>query len=212
MGFGILSILTAAVFILTQKDYKRLLAYSSIEHMGIIAFAIGIFSPLSIFGALFHMINHSLTKSMLFLSSGNILQKYNTKQISKITGLLKVLPVSGLAFLIGLFAITGTPPFNVFSSELLIIVSTFQTNHLFLGSVVVILLAIVFAGFAVALFKIFYKKTGEDIPEPGEINIPGSVCIIALLVVITVTGIFMPDGVKDLLTQAQSIITGGLAQ
>ena len=212
IGVGILSILTAAVFILTQKDYKRLLAYSSIEHMGIIAFAIGIFSPLSIFGALFHMINHSLTKSMLFLSSGNILQKYNTKQISKITGLLKVLPVSGLAFLIGLFAITGTPPFSIFSSELSIIVSTFQTNHLFLGIVFVVLLAVVFAGFAVTLFKIFYRKTDEDIPEPGEANILGTVCIIVLLVVVTVTGLFMPDGVKSLLTQAQSIITGGLAE
>lgn len=212
MGFGILSILTAAVFILTQKDYKRLLAYSSIEHMGIIVFAIGIFSPLSIFGALFHMINHSLTKSMLFLSSGNILQKYNTKQISKITGLLKVLPVSGLAFLIGLFAITGTPPFSIFSSELAIIVSIFQTSHLFLGIVFVLLLAVVFAGFAVTLFKIFYRKTGEDIPELGEANIPGTVCIIVLLVVVTATGLYMPDGVKNLLTQAQSIITGGLAQ
>jgi hydrogenase-4 component F len=69
MALGILSILTAAIFILTQKDYKRLLAYSSIEHMGIIAFAVGIFTPLSVFGALLHTINHSFTKSMLFLSS-----------------------------------------------------------------------------------------------------------------------------------------------
>jgi len=212
MAIGILSIATAAVFILTQKDYKRLLAYSSIEHMGIIAFAIGIFSPLSIFGALFHMINHSLTKSMLFLCSGNILQKYNTKQISKITGVLKVLPVSGLAFMIGLFAITGTPPFSIFSSELTIIASAFDTNNLFLGIVFVVLLAIVFAGFAVTLFKIFFRKTGEDIPESSEPNIPGTVCIIALLIVITATGIFMPDCVKNLLIQAQRIITGGLAQ
>ncbi|MBP8641367.1 MAG: hydrogenase 4 subunit F [Oscillospiraceae bacterium] len=212
MGLGLLSILTAAIFILTQKDYKRLLAYSSIEHMGIIAFALGVFSPLSIFGALFHTINHSLTKSMLFLSSGNILQKYNTKQISKITGVLKVLPVSGLAFLIGLFAITGTPPFSIFSSELSIIVSAFQTSHRFIGVIFVVLLAVVFAGFAVTLFKMFYIKTGEDIPKSGEVNIPGTVCIIALLIVITITGIFMPDGVKNLLTQAQSIITGGLTQ
>ena len=212
MGLGILSILTAAVFILTQKDYKRLLAYSSIEHMGIIALALGVFSPLSIFGALFHTINHSLTKSMLFLSSGNILQKYNSKQISRITGVLKVLPVSGPAFLIGLFAITGAPPFSIFSSELSIIASIFQAGHLFMGILFVILLAIVFAGFAVTLFKIFYIKTGEDIPLSGETNIPGTVCIIVLLVVITATGIFMPEGVKNLLNQAQSIISGGLAQ
>lgn len=211
MAIGLLSIATAAVFILTQKDYKRLLAYSSIEHMGIIAFAIGIFTPLAVFGALFHTINHSLTKSMLFLSSGNILQKYNTKEISKITGVLKSLPVSGLAFLAGIFAITGTPPFSIFSSELSIIAAIFQKNNIFLGIVFVILLAIVFAGFAVTLFKIFYRKTGEDIPEPGETNIPGAFCIIVLLIVISVTGIFMPDGVKNLLNQAQGIITGGLA-
>ena len=211
MAFGILSILTAAIFILTQKDYKRLLAYSSIEHMGIIAFAIGIFSPLAVFGALFHMINHSLTKSMLFFSSGNILQKYDTKQITRISGVLKVLPVSGFAFLMGLFAITGTPPFSVFSSELSIITSIFQADHFILGIVFVILLAIVFAGFAITLFKIFYIKTDEQFPAPGETNVPGTLCIIALLIVITVTGIFMPDGVNSLLTQAQSIITGGLA-
>jgi len=211
MAMGILSIATAAVFILTQKDYKRLLAYSSIEHMGIIAFALGIFSPLSVFGALYHMINHSLTKSMLFLSSGNILQKYNTKQISKITGVLKVLPISGLAFLIGLFAITGTPPFSIFSSEFSIIVSIFQTKNFFIGIIFVLLLAIVFAGVAVTLFNVFYRNTNKDIPEQGEINIPGTVCIITLLIVITATGIFMPEGVKNLLTQAQSIITGGIA-
>ncbi|MDD3169187.1 MAG: proton-conducting transporter membrane subunit, partial [Eubacteriales bacterium] len=73
IGFGLLSITTAAIFILTQKDYKRLLAYSSIEHMGIITLAIGLFTPLSIFAGLFHMINHSFTKAMLFLASGNIL-------------------------------------------------------------------------------------------------------------------------------------------
>ena len=211
MAMGLLSIITAAVFILTQKDYKRLLAYSSIEHMGIIAFAIGIFTPLSVFGALFHMINHSLTKSMLFLSSGNILQKYNTKEISKITGVLKSLPVSGLVFLVGIFAITGMPPFSVFSSELSIVAAIFQKNNIFLGIVFVILLAIVFAGFAVTLFKIFYRKTVEDIPEQGETNILGAVCLVVLLIVISATGIFMSEGVKNLLNQAQGIITGGLA-
>jgi hydrogenase-4 component F len=95
IAVGLLSILTAAVFILTQRDYKRLLAYSSIEHMGIIALSIGVFSPASIFAAIYHMINHSFTKSMLFLSAGNVYLKYDTMEISKVNGLLKVLPVSG---------------------------------------------------------------------------------------------------------------------
>jgi hydrogenase-4 component F len=209
MAIGLLSVITAAVFIMTQKDYKRLLAYSSIEHMGIIAVAIGVFTPVSVFGALLHMINHSLTKSMLFLSSGNILQKYDTKQISKIKGVLKFLPVSGLAFLLGLFAIAGTPPFSVFSSELSIIASVFQTNRLIFGAVFTVLLAVVFAGFAVTLFHIFYGNPAGEAPEPGETNLPGTVCIVALLAVITVTGLFMPEGVTDLITRAQSIVTGG---
>ncbi|NCB52436.1 MAG: hypothetical protein EOM54_11250 [Clostridia bacterium] len=208
MAFGLLSILTAAIFILTQKDYKRLLAYSSIEHMGIIAVAIGVFTPLSVFGALFHMINHSLTKSMLFLSAGNVLQKYDTKQISKIKGVLKCLPVSGLAFLLGLFAIAGTPPFSVFASELGVITSLFDSNRYLFGSAFIILLAAVFAGIALTLFKMFYGTPDEGGAEPGESNIPGTVCIMALLAVITITGLFMPHGFKDLLYQAQSIITG----
>ena len=158
---GMLSIATAAIFILTQKDYKRLLAYSSIEHMGIIAFAMGIFTPAAVFGALFHMINHSLTKSMLFLSSGSILQKYDTREISKIRGLLKILPISGTAFFIGLFAITGTPPFSVFASEFNIITAIFDHGDFLLGSIFVLLLAIVFAGIALTLFKIFWGDASQ---------------------------------------------------
>ena len=206
---GILSIVTAAVFIITQKDYKRLLAYSSIEHMGIIAIAIGIFTPLSVFGALLHMINHSFTKSMLFLSSGNILQKYNTKSISQITGMLKLLPVTGTVFLLGLFAISGTPPFSVFTSELIIISAIFQKNIFFVGMLIVILLAIVFTGIALTMFKMFYGNNISNEISAGEINIPGVITIVVLLVIITATGLYIPNGLRTLLENAEKIIIGG---
>jgi len=209
MAVGLLSIGTAAVFILTQKDYKRLLAYSSIEHMGIIAFGIGFFTPASIFGALFHMINHSFTKSMLFLSSGSILQKYGTRDISKVRSLLKILPISGTAFYIGLFAIAGTPPFSVFSSEFNVIAAVFANNHFILGSVIVFLLALVFVGIALTLFKIFYGTNVIDDVEPGETNIPGTVVIVFFLVVISVTGLYMPEAIITLIVNAQKIIIGG---
>lgn len=208
IAIGILSIITAAIFILTQKDYKRLLAYSSIEHMGIVAIALGIFSPLSVFAALFHMINHSLTKSMLFLSSGSILQKYDTKQILKIKGILKLMPVTGTVFLIGLFAIAGTPPFSVFSSELNIMVSIFQEGSFWLGAAVILLLAIVFAGIALTMFKMFFGNPDKEL-VPGETNIPGAVCLSVLLIAITVSGVFMPDAMKDLINNARNIIIGG---
>lgn len=208
IAFGFLSIATAAVFILTQKDYKRLLAYSSIEHMGIIAVAIGAFTPLSVFGGLFHMINHSLTKSMLFFSSGNILQKYNTKHISRIKGVLKVLPVSGTVFLLGLFAIAGTPPFSVFSSEFSVVAALFAGKSFLLGAVLVLLLAAVFAGIAVALFSMFHGQAdGQQVR--GEINIAGTVCIAALFVTVALMGLFMPEGLKELISNAQRIVTGG---
>ncbi|AFM39397.1 formate hydrogenlyase subunit 3/multisubunit Na+/H+ antiporter, MnhD subunit [Desulfosporosinus acidiphilus SJ4] len=208
MGIGILSIATAAVFILTQKDYKRLLAYSSIEHMGIIVVAMGLYSPLSVFGGLMHMINHSLTKSMLFFSSGNIMQKYETKQISKLKGVLKIMPVTGTVFLLGLFAIAGTPPFSVFASEFSIVVALFTGPYKWVGVIFVLLLAAVFAGIAVTLLKIFYGAPSDQDLKAGELNLPGTVCLVILLVGIAISGLYMPGDIKELITRAQGIILG----
>ncbi|MHB1377056.1 MAG: hydrogenase 4 subunit F [Candidatus Humimicrobiaceae bacterium] len=208
IAVGTLSIVTAAIFIITQKDYKRLLAYSSIEHMGIIAIAIGIFSPLSVFGALLHMINHSFTKSMLFLSSGNILQKYNTKDISQIKGILKLIPVTGTVFLLGLFAIAGTPPFSVFTSEFIVISSIFQKNNFFVGMLLIILLAIVFTGIALSMFKMFHGDNISKETSSGELNIPGVIAIVVLFVIITATGLFIPNELKELIEKAGRIIIG----
>jgi hydrogenase-4 component F len=195
---------------MTQKDYKRLLAYSSIEHMGIIALAFGLFTPLSVFAGFFHMINHSFTKSMLFLSSGNILQKYGTREISRIRGLLKTLPISGMIFLLGLFAISGTPPFSIFASEVNVFLSIFSAKNYLLGSVFVLLLAIIFAGIAVTLFKVFFGEPVTDAAiEKGENNKPGAAVLIVLLAVTLATGLYMPELLNELITSAQRIIIGG---
>lgn len=208
IAMGMLSIVTAAIFILTQRDYKRLLAYSSIEHMGVIAVAMGFFTPLSIFSGLLHMINHSLTKSMLFLCSGSLLQKYETKHIFRIKGVLKLLPLSGTAFLLGLFAIAGTPPFSVFVSELGILMSIFEVGSYLVGAALAIFFVIIFAGIAVALFRIFYGSNEDKDLEPGENNIPGALIILTLLVIIGVTGLKMPESIVGLIYDAQSIISG----
>ncbi|NLK00992.1 MAG: hydrogenase 4 subunit F [Clostridia bacterium] len=212
IAVGVLSIATAAIFIITQRDYKRLLAYSSIEHMGIIAVAVGVFTPLSIFGALLHMINHSFTKSMLFLSSGRVLQKYSTKDISKTKGVLRVIPITGTAFLLGLFAIAGTPPFSVFASKLNIAISIFEIGGFWLGAIFLLLLAVVFVGIALNLFRIFYgqdyvqdKKTSTP---SAESNFAGIAVIMVLLTIISITGIFIPYELKELVLNAQNIIIG----
>jgi len=209
IGFGLLSVLTAAIFILSQKDYKRLLAYSSIEHMGIIALAMGLFTPLSIFAGLLHMMNHSLTKSMLFLASGNILQKYNAREISKIQGLLKTLPITGTVFLLGLLAISGTPPFSIFGSEVNVFISVFNADQAGLGIVLILLLAIIFAGIAATLFRVFFGSADAGQVQPGETNLPGALAICVLLIAIVVTGLYLPDGLKDLFIAARQIVLGG---
>ncbi|HZK61694.1 MAG TPA: proton-conducting transporter membrane subunit, partial [Anaerovoracaceae bacterium] len=184
-------------------------AYSSIEHMGIIAVALGLFTPLSVFAALFHMINHSFTKTMLFLASGSILQKYGTREISKIQGLLKVLPFTGTAFLLGLLAISGTPPFSVFASEFNVFISIFAANNFLLGVAFIFLLALIFVGIAVTLFKVFYGNFNIESLKPGETNIPGAAVTLVLLVIISVSGLYMPDALKYLITVAQRNIIGG---
>lgn len=209
IGFGLVSIVTAGIFILTQKDYKRLLAYSSIEHIGIITLAIGLFTPLSVFAGLFHMINHSFTKAMLFLASGNILQKYGTRTISNIRGLLNILPASGMAFLIGLLAISGTPPFSIFASEVNVFLSVFAAGHPVIGAIFILLLAFIFVGIAVTLFRIFYGEGETEYRHPGETNLPGAAVLLIFLLIISVTGIYMPDVMKELITSAQRIIIGG---
>jgi hydrogenase-4 component F len=205
---GLLSIITAAVFILTQKDYKRMLAYSSIEHMGIITFGLGIFTPVALFAALFHMVNHAFTKSLLFLASGNVYLKYKTREISRVNGLLKALPVSGMVFLLGLFAIAGMPPFSVFSSELNMIIAAFAANKIWQAVLFIIFIAIIFAGIAFVALKMFFGSPGDPQMEAGEENLPGLPVLIALLVIVSVTGMLMPEQFKQLLESAAGIIKG----
>lgn len=206
---GLLSIATAALFLLRQKDYKRLLAYSSIEHMGIIAFGLGTFTPAAVFGALFHIINHAFTKSMLFLSSGNVYLKYKTKEIPKVTGVLKILPITGTAFLLGLFAIAGMPPFSVFSSELNIIIASFDANNAALGIMLILLISLVFVGIAASMLMIFFGDVREKDIVRGDINYPGTAVIIILFAVIAVMGVYMPKPLAALIESASGIIMGG---
>lgn len=206
---GILSIVTAALFILRQRDYKRLLAYSSIEHMGIIALGLGAFTPAAVFGALFHMVNHAFTKSMLFLSSGNVYLKYKTKEISRITGLLKIMPVTGTAFLLGLFAIAGMPPFSVFTSELSIIVAFFNSKQTALGVLLVFLISLVFAGIAVSILAMFFGEPRNRNIVRSDINYPGTAIIMILFVIIAVMGLYMPGQLSMLIESASGIILGG---
>ncbi len=145
--FGLLSIAVAAAFLLAQSDYKRMLAYSSVEHMGILALGVGLGGSAA-FGSLFHAVNHSLVKAMLFLLAGNILAAYRTKTARDVTGLLGRVPVTGALWVAGLFAIAGSPPFGAFTSELLILRGALEQGRFAIAALYLGLLTLAFVGMA----------------------------------------------------------------
>lgn len=120
--FRVQQVAVATAFIVGQTDFKRLLAYSSVEHVDILALAIGLGGKAG-FGAMLHMVNHSVTKGMLFLVAGNILAMYKSKSTAHIRGVARTLPISGALWMIGFLAIVGSPPFGTFFSEFVILKS-----------------------------------------------------------------------------------------
>jgi hydrogenase-4 component F len=144
-AFGLLSMAIAAVFILGQHDFKRMLAYSSVEHMGILALGAGL-GGAGTFGMALHAVNHSLTKAGLFLVAGNILAVYGTKSVSDVRGLRRRLPVSGVLWIAGFLAITGSPPFGSFLSELTILKAALDHGQTAVAVGYLALLAVIFVG------------------------------------------------------------------
>jgi hydrogenase-4 component F len=161
IGFGLFSMFVAGIFILRQPDYKRMLAYSSIENMGIIAFGVGI-GGFALYGAILHMIHHSLIKSSLFLSAGNILTGFHTKFVDRIGGLLKYFPKTFLSFFAGFVGISGLPPFGIFISELFILIGAFQTGHPISAALFMFSLMLVLAGAAQIVTDMSFGGSGQE--------------------------------------------------
>ena len=160
--FGLASILAAATFILKQNEYKRLLAYSSIENMGIIAFGTGI-GGLGAYGALVCLIHHSLIKSSLFLCSGNLLSGYGSRLIDGTGLMVKRMPKTFVAFFSGFAGITGFPPFGIFVGELVIVMAAFRDGHFVSVALFILSLCVVVAGFAKHVLRIsFHDCTADD--------------------------------------------------
>jgi hydrogenase-4 component F len=151
IALGAVSLAVGAIFILGQTDYKRLLAYSSVEHMGLLALGVGL-GGAGVFGAMLHAVNHSLAKAMLFLLSGNVLARYQTKNIAQVRGLLRAAPATGLLWVAGFLAITGTPPFGPFLSKFTILKAAFD-GHAWIGVLLLAWLAVIFIGMASAFLS-----------------------------------------------------------
>jgi hydrogenase-4 component F len=187
VAMGLLSLLFAALMLYLRRDIKRLFAYSSIEHMGIIVFAFGMGGALANFAGLLHMVMHSLTKSAIFYSVGNVAQIKGTQQIAAIRGLTQSHPVLGWGLGLGVLAIAGLPPFGVFMSEFLVVTSTFARAPA-LALLLVLGLLIAFGALLIRLTGfLFGEPVGEMKPAQGSV-----VPMYAHMALVLLAGIHLP--------------------
>jgi hydrogenase-4 component F len=201
MGFGLTSVVVAAFFLSRQRDVKRMFAYSSIEHMGLITFAFGMGGPVASFGGLLHMTVHSLTKSAIFFAVGHAAQKAGTQMMADIRGLLRVNPTVGWGLMLGTAAILGMPPFGVFASEFLIL-TTAIAQQPWATPILLVSLGIAFASiFGKVQPMVFGDTTARRLPHP-----PALVPVFTHLVIVLVLGLYMPPYLADWYRQAARLI------
>lgn len=190
MSMGLASLLIAGVMLYRRRDIKRLFAYSSIEHMGLIAFAFGIGGPLANFAGLLHMVMHSLTKSAIFFAVGHVAQVKGTQKLSEIRGLTTSHPALGWSLVIGTLAIAGLPPGGVFMSEFLLVTSTFEQPFplMLLALPLVAGLLIAFGALMLKLSAIAFGA-----PSPGTAPVQASYLpMVVHLALVLAAGIYLP--------------------
>jgi hydrogenase-4 component F len=208
---GLLSMAVATVFMVRQRDFKRLLAYSSVEHMGILAIGLGIGSALALYGALLHMINNALTKGVLFLSAGNIHQAYGSKNTDQVRGAMRLLPLSGPLFLLGFLAITGSPPFGPFLSEFTILNAALAKGRFVVSALFLTLLAIVFLGMGVTVLKVVQGEPAAPVAEGRYHDGFRTVApIVVLLGLVLMLGVWVPPPLDALLQEAARLLDSPL--
>lgn len=204
-GFGLLSLAVAAVFLLTQRDYRRMLAYSSVEHIGLICLGLGFGGYWGVLGALLHLINHALSKSLLFILSGNILLKYHTAEIQQVRGLLRTAPLTGSAFLAGTLALMGLPPFGLFLSEFIIFRTGLTGGHSWAAVAGVALLAVIFAGMLNSVNQMLYGPPPAHMNHGDPLRWPLTPLVINLILLL-ILGLTIPPALVEVLNQALKVL------
>jgi hydrogenase-4 component F len=201
---GLLSMAVAAVFMVRQRDFKRTLAYSSVEHMGILAFGVGI-GGAGTYGALLHVINNGLGKGLLFLTAANIQRAYGSKQTDEVSGAIRLLPASGALFAAGFFAITGSPPFGPFLSELTILAATFRAGRFLAAGLFLLVLAVVFIGMGATVLRVVLGTPAQPARagrEPPLTVVPPALFLALLLLL----GLHVPAPLDRMLREAAAFL------
>ncbi|HVB13987.1 MAG TPA: proton-conducting transporter membrane subunit [Candidatus Dormibacteraeota bacterium] len=208
LGFGLLSMAVGVVFLISQRNFKRLLAYSSVEQMGLIAAGFGIGAPLAVVGALLQMLTHSLAKTLMFFNSGNLLLRFRTTTIAEVRGVVRVAPATAVLVIVGALALAGAPPFGLFVSEFSIVRGALGQPNWGAGALIAALLLVGF----VALVAPFSRMTFGDghakqLQSRSELGLPVLVPGIALLAALLILGIWIPAPLHSLLMGASRVVS-----
>ena len=207
---GMLSLLVAAVFVIRQDDIKRALAYSSVEHMGLLVLGVGI-GGAATFGVMLHLLANAFTKGALFLCAGNIHRYFAAKKISQVQGAMAQVPFSGTLLLLGFLAITGSPPFALFQSEFIILRGAFITQHPVIAVAALLLLVLAFIGLAGTLLPATMGSGEEFCPECIQFsdNVWTVLPPLVLLLAVLVLGLYLPEPLRNLFNAAAAMLEVG---
>ena len=205
--FGLISVVVATPFILTQQNFKRLLGYHSVEHVGIIAFGLGIGGPVGTYAALLHVINHGVTKALVFFVAGDAIGRYKTHNMDKIQGFIRVAPYAGTFLMLGAFSLAGTPPFSIFVSELLVIKAGLAARHFFAIAIFLVMVIAIFAGLIHHAGKMAFGEPDPAILRKGE-PASGILAMFLLAATMLLLGLTIPAALNSVLTHATEVTLG----
>jgi len=206
---GILSMAIGALFIVRQQGVKRLMAYSSVEHMGVMALGFGFGGALGVAGALYHMLNHALNKSLMFFGSGVMMRAYGTKDMAGIRRVGGYFPLAGALWLAGAVAITGAPPFGLFLSELAVLRAGLTPTGAWAAVIMLVLLVVIFAGFLNHFRVMYYSGSPETEPQARA---AGPWTLAAMLLAglpVLVLGLWWPASFTAVFQSVSAALAGG---
>jgi hydrogenase-4 component F len=201
LAFGVASLLLAALYVFGQRDIKRLLAYSSVEHMGILAIGVSFGAPVALAGVMLHVLAHAAAKGNAFMGAGVFTVKFGSKQISALRGGLDVLPWSGPLFLLAIFALSAMPPSGIFRSEFQIVYGGLGSGNYAAAAVLVVLVTVAFFGLTASATGMLFTPAPRGLArsEPSAWMV---VPVIAGVVVLFILGLHPPGELTGLISRA----------
>ncbi|MGH3286839.1 MAG: proton-conducting transporter membrane subunit, partial [Streptosporangiaceae bacterium] len=204
LAFGVTSLLLAALYVFGQRDIKRLLAYSSIEHMGIVTIGVSFGAPVALAGVMLHVLAHAAAKGNAFMGAGVFTVKYGTKQIATMRGALDLLPWSGPLFLLAVFALSALPPSGIFRSEFQIVAGGLDSGNDAAAAILVVLVTMAFFGLTTATTRILFTPapSAAAAVERGEPSAWMVVPAVAGIVVLFILGLHPPGELTDVISRA----------